>query len=143
MNNFRLASKYSHSRLLYIAIVPLFFSLSCIEVQKNSLRSKDTKNTSTHMAKVETVFQQHFALLDSVLTGQYRGKKYPLEKLQATIDFLESLTGIPSKADGTDIGRIEVEQEDVTNWKNWYIDNKQKLFWNIKEKRIMISKSEN
>lgn len=138
MKNFPFASRFEYCRPLFFVVLLLLVLVSCDHAEKNSLKAKE----GLTKINVEAIFQQHFATLDSVLAGQYHDRRYPLERLQAAIDFMESLTGVPSKAEGTDIGRIEVKQDDVDNWKNWYDQNKQKLFWSEKEKRVVISKSE-
>ncbi|MGH7596880.1 MAG: hypothetical protein ACREOI_11050 [bacterium] len=112
--------------------------LSCDQTEKSSLKDKEQKAISVNMVKIETIFQKHFSMLDSVLAGKYRDRAYPIERLQEAINFMESVTGILSKAEGTDIGRIDVKQDDIVNWKNWYTQNKHKLQWDEAKKRIVI-----
>jgi hypothetical protein len=85
---------------------------------------------------LDSVFAVHFALLDSVLANKYHGDSY---RVQKTMLFMDTTTGIPAKGDGTPFGWFydKIKLEQYQKWKKWYDENKNHLKWDKGTNRIV------
>jgi hypothetical protein len=59
-------------------------------------------------------------------------------KVNPAIDFLEQVTGISSHSDVNYLGRFYPTKEDYDNWLNWFKNNKSRLYWDDREKKVKV-----
>jgi hypothetical protein len=96
--------------------------------------TKAQKISGNKSAKIDSVFMDNFAVVN--LYVKNTDSDPSLKRIEA-IHFLESLTGISSKTDGTFFGKMSCSSEDVENWLAWYVQNRSCLTWN-KRRKIII-----
>jgi len=105
--------------------------ITCAEKTEKSSRT-EMPNEKPHVIMyadpVDSVFASHFALLDSVLVNKFRGASH---RIQKTMLFMDTTTGISAKGDGTPFGWFydEITSEQYNKWKKWYAENKTRLKW--------------
>jgi hypothetical protein len=80
----------------------------------------DSINTDT----LDSLFKVNFRILDSAVDARKKDTSYCCCTMQ--IDFMESTTGIESKADGTFFGKLLFYKRDWTAWHKWYREHYQK-----------------
>ncbi len=88
---------------------------------------------------VDSVFATNFALLDSVLTKKHHGDWRLPNRIQKTMLFMDTTTGIPATGDGTPFGWFydEITEEQYKKWKEWYAQNKADLKWDKTANKIV------
>lgn len=105
------------SRVMPIALSPML--LLVVSCNKGS-RDMDTGNQLALRLweKEEAVVKQAVA-----------GKPYDHQELIRALDFLSATTGIPSRDEGTFVGRMPNSNlpDDLVKWQKWYSINKQRL----------------
>ncbi|MFI5159627.1 MAG: hypothetical protein ACHQHN_00050 [Sphingobacteriales bacterium] len=57
-----------------------------------------------------------------------------------TVYSLTLITGIESDQPGDDLGQPSPTLNDYKRWSNWYEDNKDKLFWDMKTQKVLVRK---
>jgi len=87
---------------------------------------------------IDSTFQSLFLVIDDGLKDSSINKMSD-KKFNSAVDFLEEISGIPSRRDGTFIGWIYTFLiEDFEKWKIWYNNNKEKLKWDNNKKKIYL-----
>ena len=101
-----------------------FLCYSCTTSNHDQELSKGSDISGEIDYLEDSIVNFHLLLLDSVANEAFIGKRYPLTELQDAIHFMEELTRINATADGTIIGRLDVEKSDVLAWKEWLAINR-------------------
>ena len=68
------------------------------------------------------------------------GPPYPGPEVPQAVHLLTGWTTIPSEAPGSDLGQLNPTSKDYKRWSNWYEDNKDKLYWDAKGRKVMVRK---
>jgi len=133
-------------KVLYLLSIATWITvLACAEKREQKTSDAIPKKQSIDIVTidpVDSIFAAHFALLDSVLTKKYNGLCCPPHRIQETMVFMDTTTGIPAKGDGTPFGWFydEITIEQYRLWKDWYIKNKARLKWDEVSKIIILNK---
>lgn len=69
--------------------------------------------------------------------------KYGCKELSRSIFFLQETTNIESKYIPGELGLCQTCQEDYNAWNQWYLENKEILYWNRKTQTIELRDSAN
>jgi hypothetical protein len=62
-------------------------------------------------------------------------------KISHPIYFLIDVTKIDSKYSHSDLGHLQTCTEDYEAWNNWYLQNKENLYWNRKTRTVELQDS--
>ncbi|MBL7743691.1 MAG: hypothetical protein JNN00_09495 [Chitinophagaceae bacterium] len=91
--------------------------------------------------KVDTVacriVEENLKIVERFLSGVSDSS----EKRLKSFKFLMDLTGITSESDIDTFGQIFPTERDYILWKRWYLRNKFNLFWDDKNKVLLLHKS--
>lgn len=98
------------------------FLLSCSALQENKRACKEV--------------EEKLVFVESYL----KGKPDKQLKIIKVISYLEKLTGIESEADGSEIGKFNPTQRDYIKWKEWYINNKKRLYYDNGTNSVIVKK---
>ncbi len=99
--------------------------------------------------KVDSVFYYHFSMIDSAydisnrLSIELSSDKGNIDSLNIdrlpnymeSVRFLEKVTEIGSSNQDY-FNSIYLDNEVIRKWKNWYANNSEKLYWEIKNARV-------
>ena len=60
-----------------------------------------------------------------------------LRRVEA-VYFMEKLTKLYSESDANDVGKLNPTERDYKKWNEWYEQNKSKLQWNKRKKKVVV-----
>ena len=100
--------------------------------------SDDTLQTDCNNEEAITIFNKKIKILEKEFTLKKKNK-YTTHEEDEIISNLEFLTGIESNADGDFFGRHKHTVRDVTLWKQWFYDNKEKICLHKKTNIIFLN----
>lgn len=86
--------------------------------------------------KARNYFSQKITLLKNSLENNDQN----LKDIPATIQELETITSIKSKADGNFLGKFKPLKADIDEWETWYKNNGNKLCWDDNQNGIYLIK---
>jgi len=105
-------------KLLAISLLLLATTYSC--------------NSKADNTKAKELFLKNMTLLQrSANDEDFNHKNTP-----KTIEEMEELTSIPSKAACGYLGKLKPTQGDLIIWEQWYSRNKDKLYWDEDDHKI-------
>ncbi len=87
------------------------------------------------------MFLTELAYLDSIVTGQVGESGYSVERMQRSMELMEQLTGLLSKADGTYFGRLAPVRNDIVRWRDWFNANRDCLYLGSDSTSILFDSS--
>ena len=100
---------------------------SCFVLCLNAQPSNDS-------AKI--IFEKKINIIKEYING---GDPDTTLKRVGVIQFLEEVTGIQSESDSYgQIGKLDPTINDYKKWNDWYLNNKEKIFWDKNENRIIV-----
>lgn len=111
-------------KITVILFFGIFTLMSCKAFDKG-----ENSNTS----KTDSLFLVHFEVLDSIASNDFIDSTLICIE---SIQFMEFNTGISSSTDGNYFGKTSFTKNDLKAWHDWYIRNKEKLFWDEKETKV-------
>lgn len=86
--------------------------------------------------QADSMFKTHLYKLDS--TAKENSKDTVFFCCPYSIEVVERATEIFSRADMNFAGKWKFFLSDLLKWKEWYLLNKSKLFWDEKRKKISV-----
>jgi hypothetical protein len=107
----------------FILICLIFFSTASIG-----------QDISKGFDKVDSVFTNHFTVLDSYLKDV---NSDPSMRRMEAIHFFETLSGIKSKSDGNYFGKMSCSKKELKAWREWYSKNRTQLAWDEANRRVI------
>ena len=84
---------------------------------------------------VDQVFQLHLTTIKKYLTMKI-GESMSGQELDTSVNFLENITEIKSEYSSSEEPCAQPTKKNLKKWEIWYNKNKQKLYWDEKEKRV-------
>lgn len=85
--------------------------------------------------------QKEFVKSLEIVERRIKVGKGSLEEFNKAVDLLEEVTGIKGHREHqflTDYFKHELLKPDYEKWKDWYEKNKERLYWDEREKKIMV-----
>jgi hypothetical protein len=115
-------------QILCLLIPVFYFAVSCRPC------------LSTEKSRIKKAQEEFLRSLD-VVGDRMRVGKGSLDEFNQAVDILEKVTGIKGHREHqflTDYFKPELLKPDYEKWKDWYEKNKDKLYWDEKQKKIIV-----
>lgn len=84
------------------------------------------------------VAKESFLKNINLLKRSISEKDFNLKDVPKIIEEMETLTSIPSGADGNYFGRLKPLKTDIIKWEEWYKKNSELLYFDDKDKKIKV-----
>jgi len=104
---------------------------------RSIFRVNDWNERAKYSHFVDSTFSAHFTLLDNFINDKLEVEPRLKFKVAQSMSFMERMTGISSKANFGFLRPSTLPKEDITQWKDWYNQNKSNLKWNPTMKTIV------
>ena len=102
----------------YVRLIVLFFITGCSFFNNSSNR------------KAQIMIEKNLSTVKDFLGDAHSDTSGFIVN---AISFFEILTEIQSESDANMFGKMNPTEQDYENWKNWYKENKDNVFWNNKK----------
>ena len=120
--NFRRDGKMKQNVCILFLIGMVYFA-GC-ETTNNS---QGISIPSSEQEKIDSVFNSHFVLLDSILNKEYEDSH---GRRINSISFLEKVSGLTFSTNSSFIGKTFITNKDFAMITEWYNSNRLNLDWN-------------
>ena len=108
--------------LFILAILSCWAGLACDSTSGPSMESRE---------EARRIWREHIAVMRQIAAGG----AFDQERFAEVVDYLETTTGIPSRHDGTFVGKLPTEhlEKDLERWEAWFADNNGEVYWTEKQ----------
>ena len=88
------------------------------------------------------IFKSHLKIIENFLSLK-NGESMTSDKFMPSVLFLEDLTGIKCDMQQGFVMVKEPSQKNLNDWKSWYAENKNRLYWNKTKEKVKIKRPHN
>lgn len=107
----------------------------CVLVTLILLASFKSVTPSNHDKKGISVFNMNLTIVQNYFLVGFVDDDTCLNR---SIEFLEKITKIKCNVPSEYLTRYEPSEQNIKDWEGWFKKNKQKLYWDDKENKVVI-----